>query len=1230
MKTYFIPPLIILSFTAVVLGQYSVLPAPFVAVQKLAEGPKESPRMQKLKQLSFDRRPSAILKAWAPAPPEEPKEKKKEKTPSKAAKAKPDPLDAEMKALERNVTLGNWAAVKKYLAGLPAEEGKAGYEHLLQGLQGGPAVSMNMSQVRLRMAMGMPQMPMQFQERNRFTPDDVIGLAASAPKGITREHLTTLGGIVSQVIEGGIVVEGVVARFKAEVGKRTGAALTRRQAARLLTAAGQAAFTGDFLPSMELARGDEDIEALNLLAQQYVALRDREKKLVYLEQAWAATQSALASPGSHVEHEEALARAVDLAPRLKAELGQVWLDRSFTEKPERGMTILATLGTVTAQGIQNSPHDIDGRLKSLELQKTATLALLKAAPERARAWQDTLTLLATNWLKEAEFTHQFAQGSGAMRRRRDRWGNIYFYDDDQQMMQMRMMQNQNQPRPVSVVDMLKAAPDDVWLARVNDELRPRLHMVLCQLHLKADEDAKAFPHIEKLAPTHPRMARTLVNEFLEVWTRNHDPNAARAYTDPYMFMYGFDVRANGIPLTRSKQERNLDDLAGWIARLRKLNVGDPDEELLAKAFTSCHSTAEVYRKAAIEKVFGNLGKLKPRTLAGLAQQMRENLGGVWRKPEEQKDKKTNRKTKDIQAEVLRGYALARNVVEEAIKKYPADWSLLLARAALLHDEAGFRQELGKNAQFLPARNQAMADFEQAARLYAGVVKDLAEEDQSTKVFEQWFHAGLGACDLGQVNEEKLSDSRQPPLIRAALLALPGEAAEKHRARFANTLFTHLSAVKPTVKYRYLQAGFTVIGDHEQAAEAKKVFDYYKDLVSEIKLETVIDGPATVGHKQPFGVFVFLRHTADIERESGGFGRYLQNQNTNTSFSWNYGRPTTDYRDRFQTAATEALKDHFEVLSVTFETDKVHSRAAAEYGWRITPYAYLLLKPRGPQVDKLPPLKMDLDFLDTSGYVILPIESPALPLDARPARGSPRPARKLQITQTLDERQAAQGKLLLEIKANALGLVPELDQIVDLKPAGFDIVKTDSQGVAVSKFDPESDTIAVGSERTWMVTLKAKDGMQAPERFQFARAKEDGVSIVYQRFSDADLVTVGQEVTLEQQYQGQSSTWWWWLAGGVAAVLIVTVGLVLWLCWPRARQTRPWKLPEPLTPFTVLGFLRRLDAEAPLAQTQRMELQDSVRLLERHYFAAEGNGSGVDLKGIAEGWLRRLEFPRKNT
>jgi hypothetical protein len=1194
---------------------------PKAAKEPGKNAPKESPRLQKLKQLTFDRRPSSILKAWAPQPPE-PKEDKKEDK-------KPEPFEVELSALQRHVTLGNWPAVKAYLAGLPEDEGKAGYQQLLNSLQRGPAPGGPGGGPPG--GPGGPGGPMaQYAERNQFSPDDLVGLAASAPRGLDKDTLGPLGGILGRCLDGGAVVETVVARLRAEIAKPAGAALTRREAARLLAGAGQAADIAPFLPSPEVAEGDGDVEALNLIARQLVAKHARENKLTFLEQAWEVTQAALAlkpPPDLRPEQEEALRRAVELAPKLKAELGETWLGQSFTHKPERGMAILAAIGERASKGLQAQPHGPEDRLKTLELQKTALEALLKAAPERAKEWRDTVTLLGAVWLREAEFTHQFAPRPSPQMRR-DPWGNIFFspFDDDGMPMAMRP-QNPNQPKPIGIIDLLTTRPGKDWLAAVRADLRPKLDIVLCQLHLKADEEKKAFPYIERLARAQPRQARELVKEFLRVWTRNHDPNDARRRTNPYMFMFGFERRAEGIPLTRSKQERNLVELADWVKRLRKLPLGEPDEELLAKAFTSSHSSAEVYRKEAIEKVFGPLGGLKPKTLSALAQQMRENLGGVWRKPEEQKDKKTNRKTLDIQAEVKRGYAVARATVEDALKKFPDDWSLVLARAALIHDELNFLQELQKSTSFAPKRNEAYTEFARAAKLYAGKVKELREEGQSTLVYEQWFYASLGAVDLGQISEERVPDLRQPARVRAALQALPGEASEKHLKKFANQLFTRMSAIKPQVKFRYLKGGFEIVGDHKDAAEAKKIFDYYKDLVTEIKLEAKLDGPAVVGHKQPFGVLVQLRHTREIERESGGFGRYLQNQNTGMYFSYNFGRPTADYRDRFQTAATEALKEHFEVLSVTFETDKVHSRADAEYGWRVTPYAYLLLKARGPQVDKLPPVRLDLDFLDTSGYVVLPVETPPVPLDARPAKGEPRPVRKLEVTQTLDERQAAQGKLVLDVKATGTGLVPELERVLDLSPEGFEVVKTQDQGVSVARFHPDSDTVAVQSERSWQVTLRARPGQEAPRAFRFGKAKDQSAKMVYQRYNDADLVSVGQEVSLEEQYGRAGTAWVWWAAAGGAGLLALGVGALVLLRRPKARSEGRWRLPEPLTPFTALGLLERIRHEGRLTEGQHDELVRAIHDLERRYFAAsngDGGNGHADLRQVTEGWLRQVK------
>src|SRR5262249_26887849 len=235
-------------------------------------------------------------------------------------------------------------------------------------------------------------------------------------------------------------------------------------------------------------------------------------------------------------------------------------------------------------------------------------------------------------------------------------------------------------------------------------------------------------------------------------------------------------------------------------------------------------------------------------------------------------------------------------------------------------------------------------------------------------------------------------------------------------------------------------------------------------------------------------------------------RYLQNQNS-LMFSYNYGRPTADYRDRFENAAKEALKEHFEVISVTFQTESVHSRAHADFGWRVTPYAYVLIKPRGPQVDKIPPLRLDLDFLDTSGFVILPVETPAVPIDCKAAKPEARPLRKLQITQTVDERQADKGKLLLEIKATGIGLVGPLEELLTIDIPEFDVKKVDDNGVNVSKFDDDGESIAIVSERNWTVNLQAKEGLtELPKTFHFGTARTTAGEMLLHRYRDADVQT----------------------------------------------------------------------------------------------------------------------------
>ena len=1218
--------------------------------------PSASPRLAKLKAIKFDRRPSSILKAWAP--------------PSGTGQPTPaDPkaaaLAGEIAAFEKAVTLGDWPAVKAYLASLPDEEATAAYSHLLQNLRQRPGIPMPtpaegnaMSPVELQMMQAALNSPIQQQygERNTFTADDVVGLAAAAPTGpnpalfpirsavvgaapvvsqapvgLMPDHLTSLAAILRAAITGGTLTEVAVARIEADAINAGGeSAFSHREAATLLILANLAEYAGTFLPTPEQAVRDRDLEALNLLSRHFLALNAKESESGNLERAWAAIQAVLAVPdGIASEKNEALLRAVELAPRLDEELGQDWLAANFTENPDRGMEILAAVGTLVAQGLAQRPHATDQRLNALALMKTAVEALLKAAPDRAKAWGPTLTLLAAGWQTEADFSRRFDQSAGSgPSLQRDMYGNIFFGSSDIDSTTQMMMRSPNQPRPVPVADVLKAAPSPEWVAAVDDSLRPKLAGTVARLHLKANDEKQAFPLIQQLADTQPAEAKELVKEFIRVWTRTHDPNSARNENRYSWYFFATEQRAESIPLTRSKQERNLKELAAWAEKIRALpsDVGDLDDAIMVKAFTVCHSSAEVYRTEAIEAVFGPMGGLKPRTLAGLADQMRTNLATLWKDPKTQQQSKTNRRKKDIEAEVLRGYAVACGVVADGLAKFPDHWALLAAAAGLAHDEVNYRQELNTSAKFSAKRRAALAMYQDAATAYAQAVRELPADEQTADVYESWFAASLGAVDLGMITESKQPDWTQPPLIRAALLALPGELAEEHMAKFANNLFIKMSGAKPHVKYNYLKAGFQVVGDHDRAAEAKKVFDYYNDLVTEIKLDAVVDGSTRIGHDRPFGLFVNLRHTRDIERESGGFGRYLQNQNSMT-YSYNYGRPTADYRDRFETAARDALKEQFEVISVTFQDEKVTSRADPdEFGWRYTPYAYVLMKPRGPQVDKIPPLRIDLDFLDTSGYMVMPVESPAVPIDARDAVGDARPVEDLTVTQILDERQADKGTLLLEVKAVGVGLVPDWDELVgSFAPAGFEVTETEDLGLGVKKFAEDAEANAVVSERSWLLTLTGATGQATlPTTFTFAPVQVPTNEIVYQRYDDADLASVGDQVSLERTYAQASTAWVLYAVAGLAVVLAVVIGLVVFL----AARTRPAPamdgLPSDMSPFVAAGLLREIRERADLTPDQRTAIDRDIAAVEDHYFAAENSGEPPpDVRGLVDRWATHL-------
>jgi len=1178
-------------------------------------------RLKLLAKLKLNRLPSNILETWykdangsadLDMPP----------APRLAFLSSDARFKLAVKQLENDFTLGKWAEVGSFLSKIPFENAKVVYRQILTSASNSNALTFQGGSA------ARSQVDPRALQPQYLTFDDLFSIAAIAPKkpdaesdtGLPDEYLNFFASAFRATIARGNMSEDLVARLKLELDKQP-VVFTKRQCAKLLFSAGLAMEVGDFLPELATAMSNNDHEALNLLSKYQLALYSKEKKTEYLEGAWNVTQAILAAEDvNETERNAALGRAVELSSQVKAELGDKWLNDSFVAKPEVGMEVLGAIGVDTSLSLKTSPRNPATRLNRLKLQDEAVKALFLASREQAAEWKTLLELLAVNWLREAEISYSDDNSSSmGPTMQRDQYGNIFYSN-------IGMSNSRSRSLRLSAIgtgDLLEIRPSEEWLALVGPTLRPKFDSVLAQLYLKVSEENLALPYIEKLAKDHPEKAESLVNEYISVWTRNHNPNSDRRRTNSYMFMYGFESRAESIPLTRSKQNRNLEELAGLVVRLNKLIQNKLDEKLVVNAFVSCHSTAEVYELDEIEKVFGPVGEIDSETIAVLASSMRTNLAGMWRDAKVQKDKKTKRKKKEIEKEVVDGYRLAQKLVENAIAREPDSWQLIRTQAELLHDENNYRAGIKNSSEFSPRRKEAMAFFQTSAERYASEVGQMEPTEYVRySPFTSWFYASLGACDLGLIENKNRTDPSQAELIRKAILSLPSAASEFHMAQFANSLFNRMSSVKPQLKHKYLDLGLLIVGDHKQASEAIKVHEYYKDLVNEIRLETRIDGDARVGFEQPFGVYVDLVHTKEIERESGGFGRYLQNQNSSVAFSYNYGRPTNDYRDKFEESVRETFSEQFEVMSVTFQKPDVQSIPSNKPGWRVTPYAYILLKSRGPQVDKVPPAHLDLDFLDTSGYAILPVESAVLPVES--ASALPRPNDKLVVTQILDERQAEEGKLVLEIKARAQGLVPDLESIVSIAPDDFEISEIQDNGVSVSQFDPTSRKPTINSDRSWLVSLEAKPGLaEKPSSFEFPQANVEVEEFIYQRYDDADLAVAEATINLNASYGERSSAKTVWAVIGIlsfgVAILVGVIGY--WRRTPASHEKHEAVLSENMSPFAAISLLQDIYDSDGISADRKIELADTITNLEAHYFGFEPSDSKPNVVEELQKWTR---------
>ena len=132
---------------------------------------------------------------------------------------------------------------------------------------------------------------------------------------------------------------------------------------------------------------------------------------------------------------------------------------------------------------------------------------------------------------------------------------------------------------------------------------------------------------------------------------------------------------------------------------------------------------------------------------------------------------------------------------------------------------------------------------------------------------------------------------------------------------------------------------------------------------------------------------------------------------------------------------------------------------------------------------------------------------------------------------------------------------------------------------------------------------------------------EDAKLIFQRYVDADLEQVTAVVELEESYGSPSYAWAWALGG---LVLLGIAGFAIRKATAKSTETAThgFRLPAEINSFTVVALLRELRDARAVPQAQTAELDSTIAQIEREFFREEAS-EGLDLRSIAECWLRRV-------
>jgi hypothetical protein len=869
---------------------------------------------------------------------------------------------------------------------------------------------------------------------------------------------------------------------------------------------------------------------------------------------------------------------------------------------------------------------------NLDVLTDMAIFLNQEVDPNKQPWKAIADMMADVWLQEVEYT--LKQWPEHLKRR---------HQDNYEM----PFANPNH--------LIATVPTGPWTKSLSPDKRTRISLRLPRVTMISDDPEAAINMILRMATSDRKASIVLAQEFVTRWTDIHNPEIP----DHVIKKFGLP-QDSSIVVTPLMIDRNLDGFAKIMKLLRDNDVVPTNHDELVAAFGACYGDAEIYKMEDIERVFGPFGDMSDSLFAAIVNNMTANLGGQWRDMKVQRKAVTNRRQADLLEMTRQGYRYVIELIDKRVEANPKDWRALSAAGTLLSDWGDYEYfqtlTLESNQDRMTAykekNSRAYDYFRRAADAY---VEEAMNNDRvDNTVFFAWFDSLLGFNSNGEINLSKAMNREVLEQMRGIMRRLPDAKLRRHVDNFAKRVESKTEDKKnplpPELKYKYLASGLVITRDSPFAIESEKQVAYYNELLKEVRLKTAIDGPNTIWRKEDFGIVISLVHS-NAMADLIDFGKYLGFSSPPKKKSAAKIRSMddeVDARNELEKNILDSLGNFFEVKSVTFSPADVQPRTIDKPGWSETVLAYVQVRARGVSVDRVPPIEMDLDYFDLSGPVAIPVTSAETLLQMQEERTTKRPYSDVTVTQILDTRQLfVNGRLALKVIAAGNGLMPGLDDLVDLEPlkasAPIEEIEEETEGAIVKELNVYGDRVGISSTREWSLILDSKNILDADSlvAVRYPTPRDASIVLENQVYRDVEILPVdGAEIFVgdaADEYQESSETpivsapekqkLWLALAIGAALVIIVILLLIRKAGRKGERKLKAsdvFKMPDQVDGFVAVRILRSMTRSnlVKLTGEQKKRIEEEIQRIEAACFNPSKQGlPEEDLKKTLKTWLK---------